>query len=242
MPPDQNPIAIIASLAREIAPLVHGWERRKLQSGADVFIGPSAIAVAAGIGPKAASHAAKALLEEFPPSFFVSVGLAGAISASLRIGNVIFPEKIIAAETGRAFPVTASSPALSGGLLSSAAVLNVSQKKEAAARFQAIAVDMEAAAVAEVAAQADVPFLAIKAISDEADFEMLPFDKFVRADGTFSTASLLAHAAFRPHWWPRLVRLAHDSRVASEALCERLRHLIDNRELAASAIKLNKAT
>ena len=239
MPSVQKPIAIIAALEREIAPLVHGWERLNLRSGADVFIAPSTVATAAGIGATAASVASKALLEELSPSILISVGLAGAVSPSLHVADLILPEKIISAETGRAFPVTASGSALSGTLLSSPMVLSIAQK-EAAARHNAIAVDMEAAAVAEVAAQAGIPFLAVKAISDEADFEMLPFERFVRPDGSFSTASLLAHAALRPHWWPRLLRLSRNSRLASEALCQRLRHLIDNRELAASAIKLNK--
>src|ERR1051326_8273157 len=236
-----NSIAIVAALEREIAPLVQGWDRRKLRSGAHVFTAPSMVAAAAGIGLNATRITAKALLEEVSPSLFISVGLAGAISPSLKIGDLVLPEKVINAETGRTFPVTAIVPALTGTLLSSPTVLSVAQKKAAAARYNPIAVDMEAAAVAEVAAQAGVPFLAVKAISDEADFEMLPFDRFVRTDGTLSIASLLAHATIRPHWWPRLLRLARNSRLASNALCERLRHLIDNRELAASAIKLNKA-
>jgi adenosylhomocysteine nucleosidase len=239
---DRSPIAIIAALEREIAPLVRDWARHKLPSGVGVFIGPSAVAIAAGIGPNAASATCKALLEEFSPSLFVSVGLAGAISSSLKVGDVILPEKTINTETGRVFPVTATGPTLAGALLSSPTVLSVSQKREAAAHHHGIAVDMEAAAVAEVAASAGIPFLAVKAISDEANFEMPPFEKFVRADGTFSTGPFLASAALRPQWWPRMLRLARNSRRASEALCARLRHLIDNRQLAASAIKLNKAT
>lgn len=237
-------VAIVAALEREIAPLIKGWEQRTIRShGRDlrVFVSPSAVALLGGIGSNAASNAVKALLEEFSTSILVSVGLAGALSPSLHVADLVLPERIIDAASGREYPATAFGLSLAGTLLSSSTVLNVQKKNQAAAQHHAIAVDMEAAAVAQVAASAGVPFLAVKAISDEAGFEMPPFHKFIQPDGSFSTASFLAYAALRPQSWPRILRLSRNSRRASEALCDRLRHLIDNRELATSAIKLNKA-
>src|ERR1051326_8218462 len=90
-----NSIAIVAALEREIAPLVQGWDRRKLRSGTHVFTAPSIVAVAAGIGSNAARIIAKALLEEVWPSLLISVGLAGAISPSLKVGDLVLPEKVI---------------------------------------------------------------------------------------------------------------------------------------------------
>jgi hypothetical protein len=79
---------------------------------------------------------------------------------------------------------------------------------------------MEAAAVARGAQAHGITFVGLKAISDEADFEMPSMERFIASDGRFRTLPFVLFVAIRPCLWPRVVRLARNSDKAAGALCE----------------------
>ena len=79
---------------------------------------------------------------------------------------------------------------------------------------------MEAAAVARAAQAHDITFVGLKAISDEADFEMPPLERFVTGDGQFRTSAFAGFVALRPWLWLRVFQLARNSNKAAAALCE----------------------
>jgi adenosylhomocysteine nucleosidase len=81
---------------------------------------------------------------------------------------------------------------------------------------------MESAAIARAATSHKLPFLAIKTISDEHDFEMPEMSHFVR-DGKFQGKRFALHVALRPWLWFRVLRLARNTKMASENLCAWLR-------------------
>jgi hypothetical protein len=59
----------------------------------------------------------------------------------------------------------------------------------------------------------------VKAISDETDFEFPAMERFIDADGRFSQGGFTWYVAVRPWLWPRVMRLARNSNLASRALC-----------------------
>jgi nucleoside phosphorylase len=84
-----------------------------------------------------------------------------------------------------------------------------------------LAVDLESAGVAAVAAGRGIPFAAIRVISDGAD-EDLPLD-FARCsgkDGQIRRAALVAGLLRQPAALPALLRLGRNSRRAAERLAE----------------------
>ena len=81
---------------------------------------------------------------------------------------------------------------------------------------------MEAAAVARAAQKHNLPFIAIKAISDDVNFETPEMSRFMRA-GKFDTTSFVLHISIRPWLWLRVFRLARNTKIASENLCAWLR-------------------
>ena len=81
---------------------------------------------------------------------------------------------------------------------------------------------MEAAAVARAAQKHNLPFLAVKSISDELNFELPEMNLFIR-QGQFRTKSFVLYIAPRPWLWPRVVRLARNTERASQNLCAWLR-------------------
>ncbi len=221
-------LAIVAAMEREVGPLLENWRRReapRTPNGAarhpEVFESERGILVIAGIGAKAAARAARLALELGPADALVSAGSAGALTAGLRVGDVLRPATVIDAGTGTRF----TAQGVAGTLVTSAAILGPHEKREAALRFSADAVDMEAAAVAAVAQEKGTPFCAVKAISDEVDFVLPPMSQFVNAEGVFQTARFLGYLAVRPGWWGTVRRMAADSKRAAAALCEALERL-----------------
>jgi adenosylhomocysteine nucleosidase len=224
-------IAIIAALEREIHPLVKSLPATTVHhEGRDFTIYESAyaIAVCGGIGAEAARRAAEAIIVRYSPELLISAGLAGALVPELRAGETIFPSTVIDTQDGSRHQTVIRDAALSGSslartvLASYPKIANVAQKQQLAKSYGAHAVDMEAAAVARAAQAHNLSFLAIKAISDESDFELPEMSRFIR-DGKFRTKRFILHVAVRPWLWLKMIRLARNTQLASHSLCAWLR-------------------
>jgi adenosylhomocysteine nucleosidase len=238
-------IAIIAAMEREIAPLVRGWQRGTLASRERKFTyfeRDGAIAAVSGIGCKNAELAARALVDRHRPALLISVGLAGALIRSLKVGSVFTPNVVVDAADGAEYRCAADSNHVSGGVLVSATeIAGAASKRELVNRFHGLVVDMEAAGVAKVAQQEQIGFRCVKAISDEADFIMPPMGKFLNAAGEFQSGKFALWAAVRPWQWPRIATLARNSKRATDALCNRLRNDLASALPAKEIVTLDRA-
>jgi adenosylhomocysteine nucleosidase len=211
-------IAIIAAMEREVRPLIRHWKAGMMvHSGRQyrLFQHDDAFLVCGGIGAAAARRATEALIQEVKPEYVLSVGFAGALDDSLQVGHVLEPHAVINAADGVRTEVGRGG----GILLSSAVIADPEQKVRFREAYGAHAVDMEAAAVAQGAEARGVEFGALKAISDAADSQMPPMDRFVREDGSFDSARFARHVALRPWMWGSTIALARNSSKASHALC-----------------------
>jgi len=228
---------IVAAMEAEIAPLVRGWQQQFVRGSArriTVFESEKAVIAHGGMGREGAAAAATVLVEKCNCKYLLSCGLAGALNSRLRIGEVHEPELIWDADSGVSFRVQGGK----GTLVTASRVLGTEEKRRLAEKYSADAVDMEAAAVADVAAKKGLPFLAVKAISDSLEFPMPNMDRFIGADGHFAIGKFILYTAFRPKSWPAIGQLARNSSLATRNLCARLQHLIDNEELRPNAINL----
>jgi adenosylhomocysteine nucleosidase len=151
----------------------------------------------------------------FDPNIICSAGFAGALDPKLRVGDVVRPSSVINAGDGSRTVVEGGE----GVLVSFASVASPVQKSKLRDSFGADVVDMEAAAVARSAEARHKQFTVVKAISDEMDFEFPAMDRFIDADGRFSQGRFAWYAGVRPWLWPRVMRLARNSKRASHALC-----------------------
>ena len=169
----------------------------------------------AGIGAAASRRASEAVIAIFDPNIICSAGFAGALDPKLRVGDVVRPSSVINAGDGSRTVVEGGE----GVLVSFASVASPLQKSKLRDSFGADVVDMEAAAVARSAEARHKQFTVVKAISDEMDFEFPAMDRFIDADGRFSQGRFAWYAGVRPWLWPRVMRLARNSKRASHALC-----------------------
>jgi len=210
-------IAIVAAMEREVRPLIRSWKVRMIEHDGRryrLFEKGEASVVCGGIGAEAARRATEAVIREVNPLRVISVGFAGAVDDSLP-GQVVEPRIVINAADGVRTEVGSGD----GILVTSATVAGKEQKARLGKAYGASAVDMEAAAVAQGAQARGVEFGALKAISDDADFELPGMDSFVACGGTFQSARFAGHVALRPWLWGTTIALARNSSKASKALC-----------------------
>lgn len=210
--------AIIAALPREVKQLVRGWQQHRLPGKIVAYTNDFAVIVCAGMGPERAALAVQTALSLKPVTALLSVGLAGACDPSLRVGDIIRAGVVVDARTGERFINELPGQTL----VTTPAIASVEEKRRLHASYKASAVDMEAATVARLAQVHHLPFSAIKAISDEASFEMQELARFATRDGQFREAAFAMHSAIRPHLWPKLFALAGNSKRALRSLTREL--------------------
>ncbi len=217
---------IIAAMEREVASLVEGAEVRQLeipQLGikAKTWMLFDAAVVAAGTGWERAFAVTKVAIETFEPELVTSIGYSGSHSKSLPVGALFVPAQVLGFKNRIDYRTGVGE-----GILFTAEGVTGSQQKAALnVSCAALAVDMEAAAVAEAAQAAGVRFLAVKAISDALEDRVDIVQPFVASEG-FRTAAFVAHIAIRPWLWKDVAKLASNSRKASETLSEAVMALI----------------
>jgi len=221
-------VGIVTAMANEVWPLIRYWRKnsaRQRQPGVGpvmFFESEDAVLLCGGIGYDAGKRAAEAVIEYAKPSVLIATGLAGGLKPEWTLGRTMVAAEVVNEATGLRFKAAYGE----GTVVSSREIARVAKKRELASRFAADAVDMEGAAVAEVAEARGLPFLAVKTISDEMDFELPPLQEFVDTEGRFRGVRFGVWAAWHPQWWPAIAQLKRRSDLAAKKLAERLREVI----------------
>lgn len=218
-------IAILAALPRELAPLVRHWPQheRLSQEGAVVFTSDRAVAVCAGMGRERAALALTLAARQGPLREVLSVGYAGALRQGIARNSIVSPVAVIDARDGQRF----ECPGGSGVLLTSNGVLGPREKSQAATRWHADLVDMEAAAVAQSAQQLGLPFRAVKVITDEVEDILPDMSQYTNAQGAIRESAFAASLLLRPWQLPAALRIGRRAAQASQVLAHELRRYLE---------------
>lgn len=192
-----NQVAIFAALQWECRPVLRQLRRPQQQQGNGFTAwraeagGARIVLVRTGIGLERAEAAARALAASGEFSLFLSTGCAGGLAADLRPGDLVVAESIglAASPVSHADAATcarvlaaAERAALrhrQGHVLSSPRILAGAAEKRAAAAAGAVAVEMEGAALARVAAERGIPFASVRSILDGAETPLAHSGVFV---------------------------------------------------------------
>ena len=219
-------LAVIAALPREISGLVRGSEPDRDLKRQRIFLYrlPSAVVVAGGMGTRRAALAFEAALQTGPIDEVISTGLAGSCKPALPAGAVAEAGVIVDVQTGERFTVEGGDP--TSVLVTAGSIAGVQEKARLAATYHATMVDMEAATVGRLANAHGLRFRAIKAISDEHDFELASLSRFADAQGHFRTAAFALHTAVRPSHWRMAATLGRNSKHALRELQNRLAQIM----------------
>jgi adenosylhomocysteine nucleosidase len=157
----------------------------------------------------------EALKNRTQVSGIISTGFCGGLDPALTIGDIVVDS---GATLPRKYPPTARL----GKILSSDRVAVTSvEKLSLHHQTGAMAVEIEAAAIARKASEWGVPFYSIRAVSDAADVDMpLDFNLYRDADGRFSLGRIAVAAARSFTAIPALLRLNRHCQMAAESLGE----------------------
>jgi adenosylhomocysteine nucleosidase len=207
-------IGIIAALAGELKPLVQGWQKRgQLYYGQ---IGETeCVATSGGIGVTAATRACDLLLAEGKFDTLISYGWAGSLSCGLKPPAACVITEVVDSRTSEQFR-TASSEGQR--LVTLDHVARYGEKREIAQKYQAPLVDMEAAAIARIAAAHDLAFYCFKGISDGYNDKLPDFNRFLGKDGQLRMPAFIAYALLHPQYWNALRQLDRQSKAAASSL------------------------
>ena len=213
-------IAIIAALPGELKPLVRGWMHER-RGGVDLWRtrqnNAEWIAACAGMGQPAATRAFAEVEKSGPLDRVLSVGWAGALREDIEAGKAYRVAGVIDLRTGERFSVSGSAGD-DPWLVTSAAVAGLDDKRRLANEYQAGLVDMEAAAIARLAAMRNIPFGCIKGVSDGFSDKLPNFNRFISSQGQLQLSRLLFFVLPRPWYWPALIRMGENSSKASHSL------------------------
>ena len=157
----------------------------------------------------------------------ISIGIAGALSPGLRVGDCVIAREIVVGskrfktDSMWADGLAGRLPEAKSGAI--AGVLHPATDRNAKAalqlKTQAVAVDMESGIAAEVAASRDLPFAALRIISDDA-LDSLPHAARVamKDGGGIDMSAVMGSLLTRPLQIPQLIGTARDAGRAFRVL------------------------
>jgi len=235
-------IGIVAALPGEARALA------RLRARGTARLADGSLLALSGLGHERASATARTLVDA-GVGRLISWGSAAALLPALAPGDLMLPETIVAGNGQRLSCDTALIEAFAarfdagvriryGALAQAPNVLaNVAAKQFLHERTQAAAADMESAAIARVAAEAGIGFMAIRAIADDATMILPPAaHAAVNDDGALRPWAMLRALAGRPRTTHAQLRalkqLAVAFKAAQNTLAVAAGHLIDSEKAA----------
>lgn len=223
-------VAIIAAIPGELKPLVKGWEQQR-RNGVDLWsirqAGMEWVAGCGGAGQSAATRVFAEMEKDGRIDEVISTGWAGALSESCEPGKVYDVSSVVDARTGERFQVSVPLPAC--GLVTNSRVAIGAEKQRLANTYGAVLVDMEAVAVARLAAMRGIPFFCIKGVSDGAHARLPDLNRFLTPSGQFRMGSFVVFALFRPRYWSALIEMGENSKKAAAGIADTVRELLQER-------------
>ncbi len=209
----RDPIAVVCAL--EI-------ERRALaglaRPGIEIHV--------SGMGAEAAA-ALGARLTERPLRAMIATGFCGALVPRLAAGDVVVADRVVHENTGDEFPADALMLAAAEGRRGTlVSATDVARMPADRAALRGLAVDLESASLARAAQVADVPFIAIRAVTDRFRDRIPDIVAMLDHLGRPDRAALTRFALGHPREIPRLVRLGRSARRAGPAMADALDTLL----------------
>jgi nucleoside phosphorylase len=219
-------LALVAAEAREFAGLLRHCEQVARLNWPLDFVrtarlnGRPVVLAASGPGPKLAARAAEVIKEHQELEGLVSIGFCGALSPALSACDVFVADELHDVTLAPSVPRSHSCQRTTGKLLSIDRVATTAEEKRALFdQTHADAIEMEAAGLAAKAQQWNVPFYAVKVVTDTASETFpLDFNRLRDREGRFSRSKIMAAALSRPPVFPALLNLNRRCKLAAQTL------------------------
>jgi adenosylhomocysteine nucleosidase len=244
--------ALLAALSREVQPFLRRIQARRLQGTAlptwefAVKTGQG-LAVLSGLGQDAAARATALVLENYQPQALISLGFGGALTPELPHGALVLGENVWRYEPQAgelqelALPPppagfealaarlkTAGLPVFRGSVVTTPAIIHKASQGGPLLHLAHPVLDLETSAAAAGARVRNIPFLALRAVSDTADEEIPDFIRQAARTGNApGLGTALAWLTAEPRRLAGLVRLWRHSRLAAQRLDQALQVVLE---------------
>jgi adenosylhomocysteine nucleosidase len=217
-------VGIVVALPEELATLTTA----RLKQGECCKLGVNWI-VYSGAGLKNAAAAARLLTTKGVNSL-VSWGCAAGLHPQAKPGDLVIAAQVTDAkhsfEANKNLGETLKNALpdrltiFNGNLYTSSTLVHLSQDKQSIYQLsQAVALDMESVAIAEVAKEAQLPFLVVRSIADPVNMDLpQAVVQALNAEGQVNLPKLLGYLSWHPLEIPALIRLGKHFKAAQNTL------------------------
>jgi adenosylhomocysteine nucleosidase len=229
-------------MPQEIAPLLRqvGTYQKERAAGRNLYrfqvSGVPAVLIESGMGPRHAGEATAALIKLAAPTCLINFGFTGGVLPGLCVGDLVLAQRVFFFQGGRlsgvAQPDTHLVQRVADALQAERSLLqlgtfvtatSITSKAELAGFLEPGMVhpvlEMETAAVLQVAAQAGIPVVALRGVSDAAEEELsFSLEEFCDAELRIRIPRVLMTIVKKPWIIPQLIRLSGNSRRAGKNL------------------------
>jgi len=233
-------IGLVSALNIELAPfLLRCLTPKKYTGGEFTFRGgryddARVAVVESGPGFARARRATQALIEAHTPAYVVSCGFSGGLQPELQLGHIVMATAITDTH-GHDMPLSFTPPSQlpsgvhAGRLVVADEIVRTSEEKQLLGeRHNAMAVDMESLAVAQVCRDLGVGFMAVRVISDDLQTDLPPeIHSVLAATPGRRIGAALGSLWKRPASYKDLWRLREQALYASERLAKFLDGVIE---------------
>lgn len=234
-------IALLGALREEVSGLQRqmGLEKVLAEPTCHLYRGEyrgrDVLLAQTGFGRQRVEIATKLILERYSVTTLVSLGFAGALAAQLRLGDVVvcstlhcameptqeahWPRSYHSDEgllrlATQALEDTTVRFCIGSGVTVPQPICSPEKKRELGAAFQAHIVDMESYWIAKIASDRQIPFVAVRAITDTWRDNLPPFEQMMTADGRWRLKVVLSYFLLHPQHLTKLLSLSHNARRA----------------------------
>ncbi|MDA0806983.1 MAG: 5'-methylthioadenosine nucleosidase [Planctomycetota bacterium] len=224
-------IGIVSALPIELGQFMDRCERVKHYKGGDLtfrggrYDGIRIVVAESGMGYARARKATQAMIDAHAPKWILSSGFAGALLPTMKLGEIVMANEIVD-QHGQQISInlTLASDEANGLyvgriLTADEMVRTVEEKKQLHEKHEAIAVDMESLAVAQVAAETKTGFMAVRVISDDMSADLPSEILSVIGDtGAVRVGAALTSLFKRPESLKDMLHLRTNALAAAKSL------------------------
>lgn len=200
--------------------------------------GHQIVVAESGVGQNAAQTITQHIVQLHQPKWIVSAGFAAALNQEIRRGHILMADEVVNSKsecltiglTVDRSTIEASPSLHIGRLLTTDDLVRTRESKEAlAAKYSALAVDMETFAVAKSCQASGVKLLSVRIITDTLDDRLAPeIEQLVNQDSIAGKLGAAAGALFnRPSTVKDMWKLKEDALKATDRLGRFLRGVVE---------------
>ena len=240
-------LALLGALREEITGIQRQMTITEVTAGrgCTLYVGKyqnrDALLVQTGLGKQRIETATRFILKHFRVNAIISLGFAGALTSELRAGDIIICSTLYYCNGRIHQGLESESLSSDANLLelttrtlessgtrfccgSSVTVPQMLSNPESREKLYRISrahiADMESYWVARIASEEQVPFVAIRAVSDTSQESLPPFDQILADDGSWLRGKAFSYFILHPQDLLKLPGLYSSSRTARKNLTQ----------------------